>query len=159
MVKRQSIETQINLLSNLIELAKFLANQIMEDEIKREAGLRYEREKPLSCKYSRWGSNIGSIRVGKEKVKIRVSRIRDNESLITERPDVYRKLRSIEFISEVLMRRILLGLSQSSIRKAFIEELAETLKSSLIILLFKHIKKSNRLDIWWIFFSAAMPMA
>ena len=84
----------------------------MEDEVKSKAGIRYEREKPLSGKYSRWGSNPGSKRVGEEKVKIRVPQIRDNESLITESPDVYRKLRTIKFPTEVLMRRILLELIQ-----------------------------------------------
>lgn len=63
-------------------------------------------------------SNPGSIRVGEEKVKIRVTRICDNESLITENPNIYPKLRSIVFPSGFLMRRTILGLSQQDYKEA-----------------------------------------
>jgi len=45
----------------------------LEDEVKEKAGQRYDREKPSS---GRWGSNPGSIRLGEEKVKMKVPRIR-----------------------------------------------------------------------------------
>jgi hypothetical protein len=45
---------------------------MLEDEVKEKAGLRYDREKPSSGRYSRWGSNPGSISLGEEKVKIKV---------------------------------------------------------------------------------------
>lgn len=144
--ENQSLETQISLFSNFLEIAKLLANQMLEDEVKEKAGLRYDREKPSSGRYSRWGSNPGSIRVGEEKVKIKVPRIHDNQSLITESPDSYQKLRSIELPSEALMKRIILGLSQhdyqevvkmgldsfglsqSTVSKAFIEESTKALE-------------------------------
>lgn len=144
--KNQSRETQLSLFSNYLELAKILANQIMEDEVKEKSGLRYKREKPSSGRYSRWGSNPGSIRIGEEKVKIKVPRIHDNQSLITESPESYQKLRSIDLPSEALMKRIILGLSQhdyqevvkmgvesfglsqSTVSKAFIEESAKALE-------------------------------
>ena len=75
--QNQSLETQINLFGNFLEVAMLLANQIMDDEVKQKAGERYDREKPGEGRYSRWGSNPGSIRIGEEKVKIRVPRIRD----------------------------------------------------------------------------------
>lgn len=62
--QNQSLETQISLFGNFLEVAKLLANQILEDEVKEKAGLRYDREKPSSGRYSSWGSNPGSIRVG-----------------------------------------------------------------------------------------------
>jgi transposase-like protein len=144
--KNQSLETQISLFSNFIEIAKILANQMLEEEVKEKAGLRYDREKPSSGRYSRWGSNPGSIRVGEEKVKIKVPRIHDNQSLTTESPDSYQKLRSIDLPSEALMKRIILGLSQhdyqevvkmglesfglsqSTVSKAFIEESTKALE-------------------------------
>lgn len=110
--QNQSLETQISLFSNFLEVAKLLANQMLEDEVKEKAGLRYDREKPSSGRYSRWGSNPGSIRVGEEKVKIKVPRIHDNQSLVTESPDSYQKLKSIDLPSETLMKKIILGLSQ-----------------------------------------------
>jgi transposase-like protein len=144
--KNQSLETQISLFSNFIEIAKILANQMLEEEVKEKAGLRYDREKPSSGRYSRWGSNPGSIRVGEEKVKIKVPRIHDNQSLTTESPCSYEKLRSIGLPSEALMKRIILGLSQhdyqevvkmglesfglsqSTVSKAFIEESTKALE-------------------------------
>lgn len=144
--KNQSLETQISLFGNFLEVARLLANQMLEDEVKEKAGLRYEREKPSSGRYSRWGSNPGSIRIGEEKVKIKVPRIHDNQSLITESPESYQKLRSIELPSEALMKKIILGLSQhdyhevvkmgvesfglsqSTVSKAFIEESTKALE-------------------------------
>jgi putative transposase len=144
--QNQSLETQISLFGNFLEVAKLLANQMLEDEVKEKAGLRYDREKPSSGRYSRWGSNPGSIRVGEEKVKIKVPRIHDNQSLITESPISYQKLKSIELPSESLMKRIILGLSQhdyqevvkmgvesfglsqSTVSKAFIEESTKALE-------------------------------
>lgn len=38
--------------------------------------------------------------------------------MVTESPNIYRKLRSIEFSSEILMRRVLLGLSQHDYKEA-----------------------------------------
>lgn len=144
--QNQSLETQISLFSNYLEVAKILANQMLEEEVKEKAGERYNREKPSSGRYSRWGSNPGSIRVGEEKVKIKVPRIHDNQSLVTESPGSYQKLRSIELPSEALMKKIILGLSQhdyqevvkmgiesfglsqSTVSKAFIEESTKALE-------------------------------
>jgi len=142
----QSLETQLSLFGNFLEVAKILANQMIEDEVKSKAGERYERDKPEDGQYSRWGSNPGSIRIGEEKVKIRVPRIKNNHTDQTQSPENYKKLRQIELPSESLMKRIILGLSQkdydevvkmgvdsfglsqSSVSKAFIEETADILK-------------------------------
>lgn len=144
--QNQSLETQISLFGNFLEVAKLLANQMLEDEVKEKAGQKYDREKPSSGRYSRWGSNPGSIRIGEEKVKIKVPRIHDNQNLITESPESYQKLRSIELPSESLMKKIILGLSQhdyqevvkmgvesfglsqSTVSKAFIEESSKALE-------------------------------
>lgn len=144
--QNQSLATQISLFGNFLEVAKILANQMLEDEIKEKAGERYDREKPSESRYSRWGSNPGSIRIGEEKVKIKVPRIHDNQSLTTESPESYLKLRAIELPTESLMKKIILGLSQhdyqevvkmgvesfglsqSTVSKAFIEESTKALE-------------------------------
>lgn len=144
--QNQSLETQLSLFSNFLEVAKILANQMLEDEVKEKAGERYDREKPSSGRYSRWGSNPGSIRIGEEKVKIKVPRIHDNQKMVTESPESYQRLRTIDLPSEILMKRIILGLSQhdyqevvkmglesfglsqSTVSKAFIEESTKALE-------------------------------
>lgn len=144
--QEQSIETQISLFGNFLEVAKLLANQLFEDEVKEKAGERYNREKPSEGKYNRWGSNPGSIRIGEEKVRIKVPRIQDKQKLITQSPESYQKLRSIGLPKEALMKKIILGLSQhdyqevvkmgiesfglsqSTVSKAFIEESSKALE-------------------------------
>ena len=144
--QKQSLETQISLFGNFLEVAKLLANQILEDEVKEKAGERYNREKPSEGRYSRWGSNPGSIRIGEEKARIQVPRIYDKQESITQSPESYKKLRSIVLPSENLMKKIILGLSQhdyqevvqmgiesfglsqSTVSKAFIEESAKALE-------------------------------
>jgi len=142
----QSLETQISLFSNFLEVSKLLANQILEDDVRQKAGERYEREKPSEGRYSRWGSNPGSIRIGEEKVKIQVPRLYDKQQSITLSPESYKKLKSIELPSESLMKKIILGLSehdyqevvkmgiesfglsQSTVSRAFIEQSAKALE-------------------------------
>ena len=60
----QPVEIQLELFKHFVDMSKILANQLFEDEVESKAGEKYSREKPSEGKYSRWGSNPGSIRVG-----------------------------------------------------------------------------------------------
>jgi putative transposase len=140
----QPTDIQLSLFSHYVEIMKIIANQMLEDRVKEKTGERYDRQKPEEGRYSRWGSNPGSIRIGEEKVPIRVPRIMDNQTNRTESPDAYPKLRA-DLPSEEIMRKVLLGisqndyqsiikqgaesfgLSQSSISRAFIEETSKAL--------------------------------
>ena len=64
----QPIEVQLELFKHYINISKILANQIFEDEVRQRAGEKYSREKPEAGRYSRWGSNPGSIGVGEETI-------------------------------------------------------------------------------------------
>lgn len=86
--QNQILETQISLFNNFLEVAKILTNQILEDEIKEKACERSGREKPSVGRNSRWGSNPGSIIIGEEKVKIKVPRLHDYQSLTTGTPEM-----------------------------------------------------------------------
>lgn len=46
--KNQSFETELSLFGNFLEIAKILANQLMDEEVKEKAGIRYDREMPSS---------------------------------------------------------------------------------------------------------------
>jgi transposase-like protein len=142
----QPVEIQLNLFGHYLGMAKILANQILEDEVNSKAGEKHSREKPEDGKYSRWGSNPGSIRIGEERVKIRVPRLYDNHLERTASPDSYYKLRENELPSESLLKKILLGisehdyqevvkmglesfgLSQSTVSRAFIEQSSKLLE-------------------------------
>jgi len=49
----------------------------MELEISEDAGARYSNDKPHDGRYSRWGSNPGSLPLSGQLVPIVVPRIRD----------------------------------------------------------------------------------
>jgi transposase-like protein len=141
----QASDIQLSIFSHYVEMLKIMANQLLEDEVKSKTGERYDRDKPEQGRYSRWGSNPGSIRIGEEKVPIRVPRIYDNQTNRTESPQNYNNLQA-DLPSEELMRKVLLGisqsdyesvvkqgsesfgLSQSSVSRAFIEQTSKALE-------------------------------
>jgi putative transposase len=113
----QPVEIQMELFKHFVDMAKILANQLFEDEVKSKAGEKYNREKPSEGKYSRWGSNPGSIRVGEEKVKVKVPRLYDNQEGSTIGLENYKKLREIPLPTEELLKKIIIGLSQQDYKQ------------------------------------------
>ena len=99
----QPIEVQLEYFKLYINMSKILANQFFEDEVRQRAGEKYSREKPEAGRYSRWGSNPGSIRVGEEKVKVKVPRIYDNQEEETIGLENYQKLSQLPLPSEELL--------------------------------------------------------
>ncbi len=142
----QPVTMQLELFKHYTEIAKLIANQIFEDEVHQKAGQRYQRERTEEQNYSRWGSNPGSIRIGDERVKIRIPRLYDKTTGKTEGLENYKKLKETELPSETLLSKILFGLSennygevakltaesfglsQSSVSRAFVEESEKALK-------------------------------
>lgn len=142
----QPMDIQLSLFRNYLEMAKILANQLLDDEVRNKAGEKHSHEKPEAGKYSRWGSNPGSIMIGEEKVKIKVPRLHDNNTEKTESPENYQKIRKSKLPSEELMKKILVGLSehdyedvvkmgvesfglsQSTVSRAFIEQSSKILE-------------------------------
>jgi putative transposase len=141
----QQTEVQLSLFSHYIEMMKIMANNLLQEELKEKTGERYQRERPESGRYSRWGSNPGSIRIGEEKVPVRVPRIYDKDTNRTLSPEIYERLKA-ELPSQEVMKKVILGisqkdyeevvkqgaesfgLSQSSISRAFIEETGKALE-------------------------------
>jgi len=142
----QPLETQLDLFKHYTEIAQLIANQVFEDEVHQKAGERYSRENQNESNYSRWGNNPGSIRIGEERVKMRVPRLYDKQTGRTEGLDSYKKLRETDLPSEALLKKIIIGLSenryeevvkmatdsfglsQSSVSRAFIEESKKVLE-------------------------------
>ena len=133
----QSLEIQTSLFNHYIELSKLLANQLFEEEIHQKAGLKYEHS---LRQYSRWGSNPGSIRLGRERIKMKIPRLYNKKESKTESLESYKKLKEISSPTDELIKKIIFGisqknysevsrltaesfgLSQSSISKSFVEE-------------------------------------
>ncbi len=144
--KEQPLEIQMELFSHITEISKLIANQFFQDEVHQKAGSRYERVSREEQKYSRWGSNPGSIKIGDERVRMRIPRLYNTETNKTEGLENYKKLREIETPADELVRKIIFGLSeknygevakttlgsfglsQSTVSRQFIEESKKTLE-------------------------------
>lgn len=143
----QPADVQLALLRHHLELARLFAKGLLTQEVIETAGERYSREKPHGGRYSRWGKNPGSVKIGDEKVPIGVPRMVDNETGETFSPEIYDELRELPAIDDRLQDSVLLGLStgdygrvastlaggfglsQSSVSRAFIERSAEALET------------------------------
>jgi len=66
---------KLELLKHQIELSRILINEILETEVKMLSGEKYSHKKPNEGRYSRWGYNPGSVRIGSEKVPIDIPRV------------------------------------------------------------------------------------
>jgi len=142
----QPLDVKLHLLQHHMELARLLVQEILEDDVIEHAGDRYSRDKPFEARYSRWGSNPGSVRIGQEKVPIKVPRLVDTHTGETFAPQSYQALHALPAIDERLSQAILLGLStadygrvvgaftdgfglsQSSVSRSFIERSAKALE-------------------------------
>jgi putative transposase len=140
----QPAAVQIELFRHYVSVALLMANQLFEDEVKQKAGERYSHDE--QAEYSRWGTNPGSIRIGEEKLKVKVPRLYDNQKHETISPEAYKTMKQLELPSPELMKKIIrgisqkdyessvktttesFGLSQSTVSRAFIEESAKALE-------------------------------
>ncbi|MFA4907682.1 MAG: transposase [archaeon] len=111
------------------------------------AGEPYSRNKPSGGRYSRWGTNPGSVQLEREKVPIEVQRLYDHERGGTVGLETYRKLHKMDTPEKEIMDGIIkglsmsdyqsvigqlaesFGLSRSSVSLRFIEESSEKLKA------------------------------
>ena len=145
-LQEQSVDIKISLLQNHLSICQIMINELLEEEVTQKAGARYKREKPNDGRYSRWGFNPGSVRIGDQKLKVEVPRIYDNEQDKNTMLNRYEDLKQLPEQTEQLINGILLGLSmrdyakvvdhlgegfglsKSSISRSFIERTEEKLK-------------------------------
>lgn len=139
----------LGLVLNHLELSRQAIEWLMNREVEEKAGAYYSHDKPHDSQFSRWGSNPGSIRIGAQRVPVKVPRIRDNFAETTQKPVVYEQLHSLQRPPAHVMRALLLGLStrryaeaaevlmdsfglsKSALSEAFIEHSAEILEQFL----------------------------
>ncbi|HCN36249.1 MAG TPA: hypothetical protein DIS94_00865 [Bacteroidetes bacterium] len=140
------LSLKLELLQNQIKLSQLLIENILETEVIELSGSKYSHNKPNEGRYSRWGTNNGSVRIGEEKVRIKVPRVIDNEEGKNVSLDNYKLLKNLPGPSDELMEKVILGisqrdyervskdcidsfgLSQSNVSRKFIEASAQALK-------------------------------
>ena len=143
----EPVDVKLHLIQHHMELARLLVQEILEEDVTKQAGDRYSRDKPFQGRYSRWGKNPGSVRIGPEKVPIKVPRLLDKHTGETFAPESYQAMNALPAINDRLSEAILLGLStadygrvvqaftdgfglsQSSVSRSFIERSAKALEA------------------------------
>ncbi len=139
-VPELELDARVELIRALVPLALAEISAVLDEEVRELAGERYARTGG-----SRHGSNCGSVKLAGQKVPIRVPRVRGEgaEMPLTS----YRKLRGEGEVDEVLLRRVLygvscrnyeaaaesvpgaIGLSSSTVSRRFVQASGEKLKA------------------------------
>ncbi len=133
-------EQQTSIFKYLGEMIKLLGETRIGIEVEEKCGERYSREKPEEGRYSRYGSQAGSLKLGIERIPIEVQRIKDNKENKTFEAETYQTMRENapgrpEDLYKILMSGLKqreykkiarsfeesFGLSQSNVSKHFVE--------------------------------------
>lgn len=114
----QPRDVQLSIFKDYLEVITLYAQELFREEVEEKAGKRYKRTiSEEENKYDRWGSNPGSIRVGEEKIPIRVPRLLNKQENTKKEVEVYKKIKQQQRPDEQLLKKIILGLSQKDYEK------------------------------------------
>jgi transposase-like protein len=92
---------------------RLVINSLFEEKQECYCGKRYERSEGSGKRYSRWGYNPGSVRIGDEKVRVEVPRIMDNEKGINVEFEAYKEMKKLPAPDEQFLSKLILGISQN----------------------------------------------
>jgi hypothetical protein len=106
----EPIDTKLQLLKHHADMARLLAEEILEEDVEALAGERHSRNCPSGKSLQRWGYNPGSIRIDGEKVPIEIPRLRDKDAGEEHTLESYQAMKEAE-VGQELTDSILLGLS------------------------------------------------
>jgi transposase-like protein len=110
------LNTRVELILGLIPLGLMHVNEVLADEVKELAGEKHAR-KTSEARGWRFGSNPGTVRLGGQRIAIRVPRVRGERGEIPLR--TYQTLHGGGGeVNEGLLRRVLYGISCRNYEKA-----------------------------------------
>ena len=137
------LDAKVELIRELIPLGLMHIQELLDDEVTALAGARHARAD--GAPGMRHGSNPGSVRLAGQRVPIRVPRVRGQQGKIPLRS--YSTVNGSGEVDAVLLKRVLygiscrnyeaaaaavpgaIGLSSSSVSRAFVEASAERLRA------------------------------
>ncbi len=103
------LDTKVELILGLIPLGLMHVHETLEAEVRELAGARHARKTSGEAGW-RYGTNPGSVRIGGQRLGVRVPRVRGDDGEIPLRS--YRQLHTGGgAVDEVLLRRVLYGIS------------------------------------------------
>ncbi len=136
------LSTKVEMIRSLIPLGLMHVETLLQEELEVLAGPRHARED--GAVGMRWGSNPGTVQLDGQRIPIRVPRVRSERGEIPLRS--YQGLHGTGEVNDLLLRRVLygiscrnyeaaamaipgaIGLSSSSVSRAFVEASAAKLK-------------------------------
>lgn len=107
-VEGLDLDPRVELIRALIPLGLAEIYALLDEEVRHLAAERYERNE-AKRQGRRHGTNPGSVQLGGQRVPIRVPRVRGEEGEIPLTS--YRKLRGDGEVDDLLLRRVLYGIS------------------------------------------------
>jgi len=107
----QDLNVKLEILKNHLEISRFLVNDILEEEVRQLAGNRYSHDRPHNGRYTRWGFNPGSVKLGSENVRIDVPRVYDREEKQHVPLGNYQRLKENNRLDDQVLQAVLSGLS------------------------------------------------
>ena len=138
------LDAKVDLIKELVPLGLMHVAGVLNEEVEALAGGRYERKGGQTAGV-RYGSNDGSVRLAGQRVRVQVPRVRGNRGEISLRSYAALKGERGE-VDDLLLKRVLyglscrnyeaaaesipgaIGLSSSSVSRAFIEASAAKLR-------------------------------
>lgn len=109
-----SMDNMALLLQSLIPVALMAVNNWIQDEVQQIVGSRYKHKNDFNGGLSRYGSQTGSIYLGKEKVKINKQRVRDTSSNKEIELETYKNLQYPRELKQNMLSGIIGGLSMGN---------------------------------------------
>jgi putative transposase len=107
----QPLNIQLEVLSNHLEICKAVINSVLQTSVEQQAGAKYCRAKPYNGRFSRWGVNPGSVRIGNQKLSVAVPRLQDNESGEVRNVEIYNAVKDLPEQKEEMVMSVLKGIS------------------------------------------------
>lgn len=117
-----SLEVQVSMMQQHLDICKVFVNTLISIEVDKLAGERYSHENPSEGRFSRWGHNPGSVKVGSQRLPIQVPRVYDNQEQKSVSLDSYEQLLKARPQSESMVQSVLHGISMRDYQRT-----AETL--------------------------------
>ncbi len=105
------VETKMECIQALIPLGLMRIHELLEDEVRTLAGIRYKRKAASRLLGYRHGSNPGSVRLAGQRHPFKIPRVQYVEGGGEIPLESLRHLRGTGKLDEVLLKRVLYGIS------------------------------------------------
>ena len=113
----QPVNVQLSIVQQHLDICKLVINSLLDVNVEQLCGKRYTRDKPEEGRYSRWGFNPGSVKMGNQKLSVEVPRVYDKVQDENAPLQMYQRLKEAPQQNEEVVRSVLHGISMRDYEK------------------------------------------